>query len=133
MEKTMSRATIMGCACVITSSLTCEQIEAFKKFHPEALEMKGEGSDEALFTIDINDGPGSFEGGKAVFSRTKTQDGKATITILLDPDIEDKQELVRKTIGPGLLLLKEMEQHLLEAVEPLKEEIQKLDGMISWL
>lgn len=133
MEKTSGRAVVMGCACVITSKLTCEQIENFRRYHPEALVMRGEDSSEVVFTMDIDDGPGSISREKAVYSRTKTPDGKATITVILDPEIEDKVETVRDKLGPALLLLEELERQMLEMVEPIQEEIAKLDGMISQL
>ena len=129
MENEFRRAVVMGCACVITSRLTVEEIQNFKHYHPEALTMVDE-NDKAVFSIDINENPGSLEDRKAVYSTTKTPDGKATITIVLDPDAEDKVELVRKHLGAALLRLEELEDSLLTKIGDLNEEVRKVDEMI---
>ena len=129
MENGFRRAVVRGCACVITSRLTVEEIENYKHYHPDALTMVDE-DDKAVFSIDIDENPGSLEDRKAVYSNTKTPDGKATITIVLDPDAEDKAELVRKHLGAALLRLEKLEDSLLSKTDDLKEEMRKIDRMI---
>ena len=129
MENEFRRAIVMGCACVITSRLTVKQIENFKRYMPEMLVMVDE-EGKSVFTIDISHEAGCLEDDKAVYSSTKTPDGKATITVVIDPDAEDKVELVKKHFGVALLRLEEIEKGLLSCLDNLNEEIQKVDGMI---
>ena len=131
MEKVFNRATIMGCACVITSGLTVEQIEDFRKYLPEALKLTDEMSGEGVFSIDLDDGPGCITEEKAVFIRTRTPDGKATITVVLDPEIEDKRETVRDKIGASLVALNRLEEQLLGKLDELGETVRRMDNMIT--
>lgn len=133
MEQMMKRATIMGCACVITSRLTVDQIDGFRKYLPEVLKLTEETSGMELFSIGLDDGPGSILEKKATFSRTRTPDGMATITLLLDPEVEDKAELVRDKIGKSLLALERLEGLLLEKLEDLTNTIHRMDEMICRL
>ena len=121
----------MGCACVITSGLTVEQLDSFVKYHPEALKMWDEDRNELLFSVGLEDGPGHITEHEAVFSRTKVPGGKATITIVIDPEVEDKAKCIRERLGKGLLRLDEVEEHLAGMSGNLEEEIRKIDGMIS--
>ena len=130
MENEFRRAVVMGCACVITSRLTVEQIENFKRYMPETLIMVDE-EGKAVFTVDIGDAAGSLEENKAVYSNTKAPDGKATITIVIDPDAEDKPGLIKKHFGAALLRLEEIEQVMLSNMDDLNDVIKKIDGLIS--
>ena len=121
---TGTRALIMGCACVIRSRLTPEQIEKFCIYHPEALELKDEDG-EVLFSIDVGDGGGCLTQEGALFSRVTTADGKATITILTDPECENRREAVLGTVGPGLALLDVLEDRLLAMLPDLEQEAEK--------
>ena len=51
-----TRAVVMGCACVIFSSLTPDEIKRFKALHPEALKMEKEegGTSFSIDTICIS-------------------------------------------------------------------------------
>ena len=129
MDNEFRRAVVMGCACVVTSRLTVEQIENFKHYMPEMLTMVDE-EGKPVFTVDIGDEAGRLENDKAVYSNTKMPDGKATITILIDPDEEDKPGIVKKYFGIALLRLEEIEQGMLSYMDDLNETIRKVDGMI---
>lgn len=130
--KNGSKAVVMGCACVIFSSLTPDEIKRFKAFHPEALQMKDE-DDGTVFSIDIENGAGSLLPEGATFSNVTSADGKATITVLLDPDIEDPMDAVKDRLGKPLMNLIEMEEHLLKMLPDLKEEEQKIEAQFMRL
>lgn len=129
---TMSKVIIAGCACVYFSNLTPEDVDRFKTFAPEALTMYDE-DDEAVFSLDIDDGPGRITPEKAVLSRSKSADGKATVTMLIDPECEDKLRLIQEKIGPAILQLEDLEEQLLENVGKLKERQDKVNVMMSFL
>ena len=129
MDNEFRRAVVMGCACLVTSRLTVEQIENFKQYMPEMLTMVDE-EGKPVFTVDIGNEAGRLENDKAVYSNTKMPDGKATITILIDPDEEDKPGIVKKYFGIALLRLEEIEQGMLSYTDELNETIRKVDRMI---
>ncbi len=127
----MAKAMLVGCACVVFSELTPEEINRFKMYQPEALKLVDEDNPEDVFTLDIDDGPGHVEETGAVYSRTKSANGKATITILLDPEEENKLELAQKKIGRMLVKLQKLEEKLSERVDVVAEVENKANAMIS--
>ena len=133
MNTTGARALLMGCACVVKSMLTPEQIEKFCIYDPEALVKKNEAG-EAVFRIDL-DGelPGSITPERAVFSKVKTTDGKATITVIIDPECEDRKAALMETVGPGLRQLEEMEPQLLAKLPDLAEKEKQAWDLFSQL
>ena len=125
----MEKVMIMGCACVIISSLTPEEIERIKAYEPKSLTLTRD-RDEP-FTIDIDAGPGCITKENAVYSRVKSTNGKATITILLDPKTEDRTKAVSNEIGASLLKLDELEKQLLTRNECVKGMENTVLSMIS--
>jgi len=126
----MAKATVMGCACVVTSNLTPEEIRRFEKFDPEALILKKDG--EPVYALQLTDeNPGFVLEDRAEYSSVTTADGKATITILLDPAVEDRERHVRDQIGSGLLKLNELESQLQERTAGLLEMEQAAGQLIS--
>ena len=130
-ERKEMKVIVAGCACVVFSELTPEEIERFKRYQPDALTMCDENNPETVFTVDIDDGPGKLEDSEAVFSRTKSVEGKATITILLDPEEEDKPAMVQEKLGPALLRLRELEAALLSRMDGLAEAEKKVSAMLT--
>ncbi len=131
MEKDFRRAVVVGCACVVFSRLTIEELKNYKNYHPEALKMVDEDDkSKVVFTIDIDEGPGHIFQDEAVFGDAETPDGHATITVLIDPAAEDKPGLIREKFGIALLRLEELEEQLISRMDDLNEEVQKIDGMI---
>ena len=122
----MAKAIVIGCACVVVSELTPDEIEGFKQFRPEDLRMEQNGED---FRLSIDHGPGHLESEEAVFSYAKSADGKATITLLVDPDEENKMKLIQEQIGPAMLKLERMEKVLLEKREFVTETRQRAETM----
>ena len=127
----MEKVVVMGCACVVVSSLTPEEIERFQRFAPDALVLTRDG--EPVYSIELEEGPGSVLEDRAIYSYAATADGKATITILLDPDAKDKMELVKKDIGASLLKLNELEQQISGKAEQLEEMEAAAGALITQL
>lgn len=119
-----ARALLMGCACVVTSRLTLEQLEKFCVYLPEALELKDEDG-EVIYAIDFSDEtPGRVSDDMTVYSRAVTADGRPTATILIDPECADRKNAVRESIGLGLALLETLECRL-EAMLPELAEAER--------
>ncbi len=123
---------VMGSACVIISSLTKEEIRTFLDFRPESLKMTdSDGFD--LFCVDLDEeGPGALSASAAVFGATASADGKATITLVLDPTCPDMVDLIRKKLGLPLMYLRQIEEQLraqLPEVEAARKEL--LDSIVT--
>lgn len=129
-----TKAVIIGSACIVFSSLSPDEIRRFKSYHPEALQLHDEETDKVVFTIDIDEeGPGSLTTDGAVYSKATSAEGKATMTILLDPSADDRLDLAEKNLGGPLLRLIEMEKQLVEKLPELEEEKQQVLANISLL
>ena len=125
-----AQAVIAGSACIIKSTLTPEEIKQLKKLHPEALKMVDE-EGEAVFAVDIDpESPGSINNYGACFGNATSDDGKATITVLLDPTAENTPDLVYEKLGKALSYLDEMEEQIAEVIPQLAEEEARIKGMI---
>ncbi len=126
-----SRVLMAGAACVVFSRLTPEEIKLLLTYRPEALSLKDPDSGETVFTMTLDDEkPGSLMPECAVFSCIPSADGKATITILVDPSCRERRELVEEKLGVALKHLDELETCLLEILP----EVRKDQDMIrSWI
>ena len=125
-----AQAIVVGSSCVVKSTLTPADIKRIKKFHPEALVMDDEDG-EPVFAIDIDETmPGSINNNGACFGSATSTDGKATITIVLDPAAENTAELVYERLGRALMYLKEMEEHIAEVLPDLDTEEREIRSMI---
>ena len=125
-----AQAIVVGSACVVKSSLTPDEIKQLKKFHPESLTMTDEDG-EPVFAIDIDEEtPGSINKYGATFGNATGEDGKATITIVLDPSTENAADLVYEKLGHALALLGELEEGLAEVIPTLAEEERRIRAMI---
>ena len=124
----MAKAIVVGCACVVFSELTPEEIKRCKLYRPDLLTLEGES-----FSVDIDVGPGHLCEEDALFSTTSSSEGKATITILLDPEKENKMELVQEQLCASLMKLEQVEQQVLSSRDQLAEEEKRVQAMITML
>jgi len=131
MEKEFRRAVIMGCACVVTSRFTVEELENFANYLPDALVLKDD-SEEELYKIEVQEevSGGCIQEDHICYSRAKVPGGKATVTVLIDPEEDDKAEAIRNVFGAALLRLEELEEQMLSRKEELKEKIGEIDRLI---
>ena len=128
-----AQAVVMASACVIKSTLTPDEIKRIKKLRPEMLEMVDENG-EPVFAIDIDEEmPGSINKYGACFGSAVSEDGKATITMVIDPAAEDAIKLVEEQFGHALLMLDEMEHAIAEELPSLNEEERRIKAMITRL
>ena len=128
-----AQAVVMASACIIKSTLTPEEIKNMKKLRPEMLAMVDENGDP-VFAIDIDeDMPGSMTDYGACFGNATSEDGKATITMVIDPAAEDPVKLIEDKFGHALLMLDEMECAIAEELPNLREEERRIHSMITRL
>ena len=99
---------VLGCAAVVVSAVNLEDWKLIEAHSPESLEIKSDGGN-TVFRVRTNCGPGYLAKDCAVFGTPTTADGKATITILLDPDTDDKTGMIQDALADPLMKLIEME------------------------
>jgi len=125
------KARIIGCACIIFSVFTPDELRDFQRNLPEAL-VKRDEKGEPVFAISLDESSaGSLNQYGAVFSRKAVKSGEATITILIDPDCDDPEEAVRESIGSAILSLVDMEEYLMTRRHELEERKELLNLHIS--
>ena len=132
MEQEFSNAKVMGCACVITSGFTAEEIANFRNYLPDALCLKDE-KDHDIFRIGLDDdgNPGSIHQDHILFCKEKVPEGKATVTLIVDPSIEDKVGLIRERMGLALIRLESLEKQMRENMSRMQENMRKAEELVS--
>ncbi len=128
---------IIGAACIVFSQFTPDELNLIKIFDSEALKLKDPDSKETVFQIDLDKkNPGSLTSHSAVFSNIPAKDGKATITMLLDPsfkDPEDRINIVKERYGAALYNLKKLDEKLKteETLSKVFKESESINSLFS--
>ena len=122
---------IMGCACIIISEFSLDELTEMQKYMPEAMTGRDE-KGEPVFAISIDEeGSGLLNSYGAEFSRMKTSQGKATITALIDSDCGDAETWVKEKLGSAILSLIDLEEDLKKKLADLHERKNRLNNYIS--
>ena len=100
---------IIGAAAVLVSGVKLDDWKLVEKFAPEALNFIDEDSGEIAFRITCRSGMGSVNQYGVCWGSHTSDEGYATVTLLLDEDVEDKQEAVMEVIGPAMMYLEVIE------------------------
>ncbi len=124
-----------GAACIVFSCFTPDEIRLFKTYRPEALQMKEADTEEPVFSLDLDEdgGPGSITDEGALFSEITSADGKATITVLVDPSAKERTELAEEKIGGALKRLTYLQELLKKQLPEVKQEQEIIRGWIGEL
>ena len=122
---------VIGCACIIFSAFTPDELRDLQRYIPDAMTMRSE-SGEPVFAISLDEAsPGSLNKYGAVFSKRTTSSGNATITILIDPECDDPEEAVRESLGSAILNLVDMEEKLMKRMNELEQKKNLLNEHIA--
>ena len=120
---------VMGSAAVLKSKYTLEQWEKALKYEPD-LGIYDE-NNEKIFGVFIEDGPGSLNDNGVVFSNISDEDGYATVTVIIDPQEENKLALVKDRQGLGLINLKKVEESLADVIKAAEKYDQEINAMVE--
>ena len=120
---------ISGSAAVLVSGVTLEDWKKVEKFAPEALKIVDEDG-ETLFKVMTCGGTGSVNEYGVCFGAHTNDGGKATVTILLDEEVENKLQAVKDVIGSALLDLNDIEEEIPEILKEIAEKEAKIDKLI---
>ena len=127
-----ARIQVLGCADVVVSAVDLEDWKLVEKHAPEALTITDE-TGKTVFRVSTDKGPGCLVRDHAKFGAPVTQEGKATITILLDPDNEDRMGMVRDVLASPLLDLIEIEKLVPELKDDVLKKLQEAEACMSQL
>ena len=129
-----AKATVIGNAMVITSSLKLEDLETIMKYRPEALTLvkkDEDGEKDPVFRIGLTeDDAGTINKYGAVFSKTVDDEGKARLTMTFGPDYT-KEDLL-DDLGPAILKLNELEEILGEQLEGIAADKEAAKNAIDF-
>lgn len=118
-----------GSAAVVKSAYKLEQWEKALKYD-EDLGVYDE-DDEKVFGVFISEGPGSLSKDGVEFSNVADEEGYATVTLLLDPTIEDKKAVLKDRCGLALIYLNEVEAGLEEVLKDAQKYDREIDEMVK--
>ena len=121
---------IMGAAAVLVSGVKLEDWKRVEKYAPEALEIADE-KGEAAFRIATASGTGSANKYGIVWGSYTSDEGYATVTILLDEDVENKKEAVMDVTGEALLNLTEIEREIPVILEKISAKETEIESYIE--
>ena len=123
-----AKVVVVGSAAILTSDVKLEDWKRIQKVEPADLTLVDEDTEEVVFRVGIDEGPGSVNEYGVMFGSTVDKDGKAQATVLLDPAIEDKLGTVRENLGPAVLMLNQLEAEvpgILGDIAKKEEEINE--------
>jgi len=120
---------ISGASAVLVSDVTLEDWERVEKYAPEMLKIVDE-EGEPLFCVKTATGGGSITKYGVSFGTYTNEGGKATVTVLLDDEIEDKLQAVKDIMGSALLDLNEIEKELPNVLNDIAEKEAEIEKLI---
>ena len=116
---------IMGAAAVLVSAVKLEDWKLAEKYAPEALKIVDEDG-EPVFRIATRKGSGSVNWYGICWGSYVSDEGCATVTVLLDDEIEDKRAAVTDVMGSAVLELMDIEKEIPGLLEEIREKQQRI-------
>lgn len=120
---------ISGASAVVVSDVALEDWERIEKYAPEALCIVDE-EGEPVFAVKTCKGSGSINKYGVCFGTYINDGGKATVTVLLDDEIEDKRAAVKDIMGTALIDLNEIEKDIPAILGDINEKEAEIDKLI---
>ena len=121
---------ISGASAVLVSDVKLEDWERVEKYAPEALKIVDEDG-ETVFMVTSRRGAGSVNKYGVCFGSYQNDGGKATVTVLLDDEVEDKRAAVKEIMGSALLDLNDIEAELPAVLADIAEKEAKIEELIE--
>ncbi len=121
---------MMGAAAVIVSGVKLEDWQLVEKYAPEALRIVDESGDP-VFRVTTSKGTGSMNRYGVVWGSYLSEEGNATVTILVDDEVENMKEAVMDVIGSALLDLAGIEKALPGVIEGIREKQKQIEAQIT--
>ena len=129
MENT-AKIVILGAAAVLVSGERLEDWELVQKYAPEALKRIDEDG-EPRFRVMACRGAGSVNEYGICWGTYVSDEGNATVTVLIDEDVEDKKAAVMDIMGSALMDLMDIEKEIPGVIAEIREKQAALESHIS--
>ena len=129
MENTV-KVHIMGAAAVVVSGVKLEDWKLVERYAPEVLRIVDE-SGEPTFRVMTDSGTGSINRCGVVWGNYPTEEGNATVTLLIDEEVEDRKEAVMEVAGSAILQLTGIEGMLPGILEGIREHRRQVEARIT--
>ena len=129
MENT-AKIVILGAAAVLVSGVKLEDWEQVQKYAPEALKRMDEDG-EPRFRIMACHGAGSVNRYGICWGTYVSDEGNATVTVLIDEDVDDKKAAVMDIMGSALMDLMDIEKEIPSVIAEIREKQAALESHIS--
>jgi hypothetical protein len=120
---------ISGASAVLVSDVTLEDWEKVEKYAPDAMKIVDE-EGNTVFKVMTCVGTGSANSYGVCFGSHTNEGGKATVTILLDDEVEDRVQAVKDVIGQALLDLNEIEKEIPQIMKDINDKEAEIDKLI---
>lgn len=121
---------ISGASAVLVSDVALEDWERVQKYAPDMLKIVDEETGDTVFKVQSCGGTGSANKYGVCFGSYTNEGGKATVTILLDDEVEDKAQAVKDVVGSALLDLNEIEKELPQVLKDIADKEAEIDKLI---
>ena len=121
---------MMGAAAVVVSGVKLEDWKLAEQYAPEALRIMDENG-EPVFRVMTKKGSGSMNRYGVVWGSYLSEEGNATVTILIDDEVENPKEAVMEVIGSALLKLAGIEKALPGVIEEIREKQKRIEKQIT--
>ena len=128
MEK-QAKIYILGAAAVLISGVKLEDWKRVEKFAPDILKIMDDSGDDS-FRIQTGEGGGRVTEDAVSWGSYTSSEGYATVTVLLDEEIENKKEAVTDIMGKALLRVMSIEKALPEILDDIRADEMKIGGQI---
>ena len=129
MENT-AKIVILGAAAVLVSGVKLEDWELVQKYAPEALKRMDEDG-EPRFRVMAWQGAGSVNEYGICWGTYVSDEGNATVTVLIDEDVNDKKAAVMDIMGSALMDLMDIEKEIPGVIAEIREKQAALESHIS--
>lgn len=121
---------MMGAAAVVVSGVKLEDWKLVEKYAPEALRIMDKNG-EPVFRVMTKKGTGSMNRYGVVWGSYLSEEGNATVTMLIDDEVENPKEAVMDEIGSALLDLAGIEKTLPGVIEEIREKQKRIEMQIT--
>lgn len=131
-EKSMAnnpKIVILGAAAVLVSSVKLEDWKLVEKYMPEEMKIVNDEYD-TLFQVTVGPGPGSVTKEGVNWGTYVSEEGNATVTVLIDDEVEDKKAAVMEIMGSALIDLMDMEKELPDVIVKIREKMKVMESFI---
>lgn len=120
---------VNGSAAVLVSDIPLKDWKLIKKYAPEKL-VETDEDGNPIFRVDVLDaGAGSVSKYGIAFGK-RTNNGKATATILISDKVANVKEEIVEQMGPALLKLKDIEAGIDAAKAEIEARKTMIEGMV---